>query len=96
MKTPKGKERNGPCPCGSGKKLKKCCARGEVISRKYKEEKEAFYAYLRKRSEEKAAEEEAYKEKYGHKKSKLILSASIIAAISCGLPYLESQENKKD
>jgi hypothetical protein len=24
-------DRNAPCPCGSGKKYKKCCARGETL-----------------------------------------------------------------
>ncbi|MFC3885599.1 SEC-C metal-binding domain-containing protein [Bacillus songklensis] len=24
--------RNGPCPCGSGKKYKRCCGKGAVVS----------------------------------------------------------------
>jgi hypothetical protein len=28
----KGRERNVPCPCGSGRKFKKCCGRAGVIS----------------------------------------------------------------
>jgi hypothetical protein len=25
--------RNDPCPCGSGKKFKKCCAQGSIITK---------------------------------------------------------------
>jgi len=31
IKTYKGSDRNKPCPCGSGKKLKQCCIRGMAL-----------------------------------------------------------------
>lgn len=55
---PIGRARNIPCPCGSGLKLKKCCGSGEALSAQYKAEKDAFYAELQRRSEERAREEE--------------------------------------
>ena len=38
-------ERNAPCPCGSGKKYKKCCAKKETISQEQLVEEELIRVY---------------------------------------------------
>lgn len=54
--------RNKPCPCGSGKKHKKCCGDAAVLSATRQADNEEFMRRLKERSEKRQAELDAARE----------------------------------
>lgn len=50
-------DRNQPCPCGSGRKVKKCCATADKWNAAKQDEREAREAAFKARAEERLKEE---------------------------------------
>ena len=84
--------RNQPCPCGSGKKAKRCCE--DIVAKEMAQQKawEDWVANGKKRAEERAAaEREEYNRKqsgngpYTYKRSPGLSSSLVFAAAAMAM-----------
>lgn len=78
--------RNSQCPCGSGKKFKKCCGDAALLSAKYHENKARWKAALQKRMEERERAEVS-RTNHGIRRHSPLTSVAMVAALlSIGMP----------
>lgn len=85
----KGRERNQPCPCGSGLKTKKCCESAEAQTARFKEARERRRIEAEERAEQRRMEREAFRKKTEGRPvspAMLITAMSAIAAINLNQP----------
>lgn len=78
--------RNSQCPCGSGKKFKKCCGDAALLSAKYHENKARWKAALQKRMEERECERARASLNPNIRRSPLTSVAMVAALLSIGMP----------